>query len=319
MASIIYLFSDSFSHCHRRSRYVLLFVRFLYIVTKPMFIYILLILFYFVCLLCSSEPRPQTPPYRGAVFIFYVLKRNRGYANCANPIGSAVAIKCESNTVLLTAGHCCFSDPDGNRRLTNNLFCTLTMAKSSDGLYVPGTSFPVTIVYASIIPDIGIIKRSDGSPILCTQFPLCSPVDIPWESDPDGWDCKVKCYHCPVDVFKTTDQPMLSCNISNYNSVAAHSTSHFTITEEFIGGSSGGAMILERGHKLLGILITTMGTPMTLDDVEDELVGDNRSYTYSVVTPSVTYTTAIVPAMVKVHATARRILSIPDYLVSKRL
>jgi hypothetical protein len=26
MASIIYLFSDSFSHCHHRSRYVILFV-----------------------------------------------------------------------------------------------------------------------------------------------------------------------------------------------------------------------------------------------------------------------------------------------------
>jgi hypothetical protein len=38
MNYIIYLFSDSFSHCHRRSRYVILFVRFLYIVTKPMFI-----------------------------------------------------------------------------------------------------------------------------------------------------------------------------------------------------------------------------------------------------------------------------------------
>jgi acylphosphatase len=37
MASIIYLFSDSSSPCHRRSRYVLLFVCFLYIVTKPLF------------------------------------------------------------------------------------------------------------------------------------------------------------------------------------------------------------------------------------------------------------------------------------------
>jgi acylphosphatase len=44
MASIIYLFSDSLNHCHRRSspchrrsRYVLLFVCFLYIVTKPLF------------------------------------------------------------------------------------------------------------------------------------------------------------------------------------------------------------------------------------------------------------------------------------------
>jgi hypothetical protein len=37
MASIIYLFSDSLNHCHRRSRYVVLFVCFLYIVTKPMF------------------------------------------------------------------------------------------------------------------------------------------------------------------------------------------------------------------------------------------------------------------------------------------
>lgn len=282
------------------------------------FNYILLILFYFVCLLCSSETRPQTPPYRGAVFIFYVLKKNRN-SNYVKPIGSAVAIECCSKTVLLTAGHCCFSDPDGKRRLVNNLFCTLTMTKSSDGLYEPHTSFPVTILYASMRPDIGIIKRSDGLSINCTQFPLCSPADVPWVRDPDGWDCKVKCYHCPVDVFKTSEQPMLSCNISNYNSVAAHSTTHFTITEEFIGGSSGGAMILELGHKLLGILITTMGTPVTLDDVEDELVGDNRSYTYSVVTPSVTYTTAIVPASVNVHDTAGCILSIPDFLVSKGL
>jgi hypothetical protein len=37
MASITYLFSDSSSHCHRRSRYVIFIVRFLYIVTKPMF------------------------------------------------------------------------------------------------------------------------------------------------------------------------------------------------------------------------------------------------------------------------------------------
>jgi hypothetical protein len=37
MASIIYLFSDSFSPCHRRSRYVILLVCFLYIVTKPLF------------------------------------------------------------------------------------------------------------------------------------------------------------------------------------------------------------------------------------------------------------------------------------------
>jgi hypothetical protein len=37
IASIIYLFSDSLNHCHRRSRYVVLFVRFLYIVTKPTF------------------------------------------------------------------------------------------------------------------------------------------------------------------------------------------------------------------------------------------------------------------------------------------
>jgi hypothetical protein len=40
MASIIYLFSDSSSHCHRRSRYVIFIVRFLYIVTKPMFNFI---------------------------------------------------------------------------------------------------------------------------------------------------------------------------------------------------------------------------------------------------------------------------------------
>jgi hypothetical protein len=37
MASIIYLVSDSFSHCHRCSRYVILFVCFLYTVTKPLF------------------------------------------------------------------------------------------------------------------------------------------------------------------------------------------------------------------------------------------------------------------------------------------
>jgi hypothetical protein len=47
MASIIYLFSDSSSHCHRRSRYVILFVCFLYTVTNrdlllmQYFIYIL--------------------------------------------------------------------------------------------------------------------------------------------------------------------------------------------------------------------------------------------------------------------------------------
>jgi hypothetical protein len=37
IVSIIYLFSDSSSHCHRRSRYVIIFVWFLYIVTKPLF------------------------------------------------------------------------------------------------------------------------------------------------------------------------------------------------------------------------------------------------------------------------------------------
>jgi hypothetical protein len=37
MASIIYLFSDSSSHCHHLSRYVLLLVCFLYIVTKPLY------------------------------------------------------------------------------------------------------------------------------------------------------------------------------------------------------------------------------------------------------------------------------------------
>jgi hypothetical protein len=45
IASIIYLFSDSLSHCHRRSRYVVLFVCFLYIVTKPLFIYLYLFSF----------------------------------------------------------------------------------------------------------------------------------------------------------------------------------------------------------------------------------------------------------------------------------
>jgi hypothetical protein len=37
IVSIIYLFSDSSSHCHRRSRYVIIFVWFLYILTKPLF------------------------------------------------------------------------------------------------------------------------------------------------------------------------------------------------------------------------------------------------------------------------------------------
>jgi hypothetical protein len=233
-----------------------------------------------------------------------------------HPIGTAVAVDCASKKVLLTAGHCCFSNSECTRQLKSNLFCTAWMNKRLDGSFeVTGECFPVSVVHATKKPDIGILTRIDGN-IFDKRIPLCAHDDVPWIADKEGWECRVKCYHCPVDICVSSDMPGLGCNVTNYNAVAFHTNSHFAVTEEFLGGSSGGAMVLENVHSLLGILITTLVTNTTIDDVEVEEVDGSVSYTCSVTNPSVTYTTAIVPALVRVNRLGQ---NVPDFILSKGL
>lgn len=232
-----------------------------------------------------------------SIFVFYVTTKT----GKINPLGTAVAINCDSKKVLLTAGHCCFSDVLCKRRLRSNLFCTESMVKTSDGIFqVNAHSFPVKVLFASKIPDVGILCRTDLT-IFSNPIPLCPRESIPWIADSSGWECRVKCYHCPVDVFRTSDFFMLSCNVTNYNSVAFVTEHHFAITEEFLGGSSGGAMILQHSHNLVGILISTLSTPTTLEDVDIEEVVNEESITCSVINPSITFTTAIVPSLLSFH------------------
>jgi hypothetical protein len=68
MASIIYLFSDSLNHCHRRSRYVVLFVCFLYIVTKPLFN--LLYCVSYLCMLRTDRVQASTEKFVQKAVIF---------------------------------------------------------------------------------------------------------------------------------------------------------------------------------------------------------------------------------------------------------
>ena len=187
------------------------------------------------------------------------------------------------------------------------------MSKQGDGRFaVSGVDFPVKILKAIKSPDIGILYRLDNISFV-NPIPLCPLTEIPWIVDPAGWECRVKCYHCPVDVFNSTDMPFLCCNVTNYNSVAFHSGHHFAVTEEFLGGSSGGAMILEQGHKLIGLLITTLVRKTVIDDVEVADASEGGSITCSVVDPSITYTTAVVPAQVT-FSERRRELDIFEFI-----
>ena len=174
------------------------------------------------------------------------------------------------------------------------------MEKSDSGYVVVGDSFPVKILYARKIPDIGLLIRTDGRTFAdINVMRICPAPYVPWVQDPHGWDCRVKGYHCPVDIFKQTNMPLLSCCITNYNSVTYHTGHHFAVQEEFLGGSSGGAMILERGngmHKLLGVLITTQVTTM-IGNVETEAVSDMDSQAWSVRDPPVSITTCVVPSL----------------------
>ena len=234
-----------------------------------------------------------------------------------HPLGTAVAIECQSKTILLTAGHCCYANAECTRRIVSNLFCTTSMDKTEEGTFeVTGTSFPVSVIYSSKKPDLAILRRTDNVQFQ-SAIPICPPQDVPWVTDAENWECRVKCYHCPVDVFRTTDMPLLGCNVTNYNAIAFHTNHHFAVTEEFLGGSSGGAMIMEGSHHLLGILITTLVTPTSIDDVEVVEGSGNRSIDWSVVNPSITYTTAVVPSMILFPISEQVSLNLSDYLVHR--
>lgn len=244
----------------------------------------------------TTAERPSSPPYRSSVFIFYLIA---GRSRKVEPIGTAFSVECASRFVLLTAGHCCYGT--GKRKLASkNLFCTKSMERRSDGNFdVKGESFPVQIVYASISPDVGILARTDGNqcenPIL-----MCESSEVPWVADPKNWECRVKCFHCPVDVFRQTDMPLLGTNITDYHMIAYETGDHFSISEIFLGGSSGGAFIMEKGHKLLGVLITTQVTRTDFDGVEYHVADSSSSGSMSVSNLSVAFTTAVVPALLEI-------------------
>ena len=239
--------------------------------------------------------RSTSPPYRSSVFVFYVLSGRR---RKVEPIGTAFSVECASRRVLLTAGHCCYGA--GRRKLKSNLFCTSSMEKDSLGNFsVTGESFPVIIVYASLSPDIGILARQDGKQ--CENpISMCERSEVPWVADPKNWECRVKCFHCPVDVFRQTDMPLIGTNITDYHMIAFQTGNHFAISEIFLGGSSGGAFVMEKGHRLLGVLITTQVTRTDFDGVEYEAADSSSSGSMSVSNPSIPYTTAVVPTMLEI-------------------
>jgi hypothetical protein len=245
--------------------------------------------------------------------VFYVVKRS----GIVHPLGTAVAIDCASKTILLTAGHCCFANTECTRRIVSNLFCATAMEKNTDGSFkLVGPSFPVSVIYSSKTPDIGILRRTDGA-LFQNPIPVCPQLQVPWVVDAENWECRVKCYHCPVDAFRTTDMPLLGCNVTNYNAIAFHTNHHFAVTEEFLGVSSGGAMVMERNHYLLGILITTLVTPMSIDDVEVVEDAGNVSVEWSVINPSITYTTAVVPSMIPFKISEQVSLDLSAYLAHR--
>ena len=120
-----------------------------------------------------------------------------------HPIGSAVAIDCSYHSILVTAGHCCYLDTKCTRLIRNNLFCTESMSKDLNGNFTVTSPvvIPVKTLYAKKIPDFGILKRTD-SQTFNRMIPICKKEDIPGIKDPSDWECRVKGYHCPVDVFK---------------------------------------------------------------------------------------------------------------------
>jgi hypothetical protein len=255
--------------------------------------------------------RPRSPPYRSAIFVFYYINSKHQIA----PLGTAVAIDCRSKQIMLTAGHCCFAD--NNRKYINNLFITKSLGKDNGGcLIVPGTRFPVEILYCTKSPDIGILRRIDGL-MFDRTIPLCPREEIPWIMDPENWEVKAKCYHCAIDYFLLTDGPSVSCEASEYRPIASGSEHHFSIREEFLGGSSGGAWVLpsELGSKLIGILITTASTPIVVDAITEPAKPDG-SIEHSVWNPSLTVTTCIVPSTLQFHNKAGLVVYLAEYIES---
>lgn len=180
------------------------------------------------------------------------------------------------------------------------MFCAKSIEKLADGSFkVIGESFPVTVLHASLAPDIGILARTDDIKF-DRPIAMCDPTEVPWLADPDNWECRVKCYHCPVDIFKQTDMPLPSTNMTDYHSIAYHTTDRFCISEIFLGGSSGGAFVMEKGHKLLGVLVTTQVTSTDFVGVDYQAGDTSSSGTMEVSNPSVSFTTAVVPALLAI-------------------
>lgn len=133
--------------------------------------------------------RSSSPPYRNKIFVLYVLKKGRN----VHPLGTAVAIDSASKTILLTAGHCCYANRECTRRIVSNLFCATSMQKTAEGNFeVNGNSFPVSLIYSSKTPDIGILRRTDGE-MFQAPIPICPELQVPWVENPDNWECRVKC------------------------------------------------------------------------------------------------------------------------------
>ena len=192
------------------------------------------------------------------------------------------------------------------------------MGKDVDGnAIVIEAFFPVEIIYCHKQPDFGILRKTDGFPFT-RAIPLCPRDEIPWISDPDNWEVKVKCFHCPIDHFLISSNPIASCEVTGYHPIASGTEHHFSIREEFLGGSSGGGWVLpsELGSKLIGILISTESTPLVVD-AATEPANPDGSIGHSVWQPSLTVTICIVPSTLKFHSPAGLEVNLSEFIQSQ--
>jgi hypothetical protein len=224
----------------------------------------------------------------------FVLCLITGKERTVEPIGTAFAIDCSSKRVLLTAGHCLFGSRNRKLGPKNQLFCTEWIRRREDGAIETGSRIPVHIVHASLSPDICILARKDGQ-FDIALVSVCEPTEVPWVCNA-GWECRVKCYHYPVDIFNQTDMSSLSCNVTDYHMclpIFGHIFHNRAFFWWVFWRSNDNA---KRGHKLLGILVTTQVTRADFSGAE-YLEDSTSSGSRDVLNPSVSVTTAVVPAL----------------------
>lgn len=156
-------------------------------------------------------------------------------------LGTAWAVECRSQTLLLTACHCLQSTIADIEAFRDNLCILKSISMNDDGSATIEGEIPVRALTGNEIADVAVVAVND-SRSLPERISLCPVNEFPSATEED----QVKTYHCSIQSFPDVS-PVCVADATGYTKVT-ETPHHYFVRAEHMHGSSGGVVVDRRGR-----------------------------------------------------------------------